>query len=102
MREPMRIDATASARDQPVTAMMPAATITATEPRASLTTSRKAARMLRLLSLAPARMAIDTTLPSRPTTPKATIRPDATSGGSNSRRTPSTSTKPPIASRTAA
>ena len=39
--------------------------------------------------------AMPTRLPTRPTTPKTSIAPDATSGGASSRRTPSTMTKTP-------
>ena len=102
MSDPMRIDATASARSQPVSAMTTAATITATEPSASFTTSRNAARRLRLLLRAPASTAIDAMFPSRPTTPNTTISPVVTSGGSNSRRIPSTRMNPPTARSTAA
>ena len=98
----MRIDASASARSQPVSAMTTAATMTATEPSASFTTSRNAARRLRLLLRALASTAIEAALPTSPMTPNTTMSEDVTSGGSNSRRIPSTSTNPPTASSTAA
>ena len=41
-------------------------------------------------------------LPAKPITPNQSIAVDSTSGGSMSRRTPSTATKPPTASSTAA
>ena len=89
---PMSRDTTASARVQPVVAMTMAATMTATEPRASLRTSRKAARRLRLVLRLPASRLMETALPTRPTMPKTSIPVEATSGGSTSRRMPSTRT----------
>ena len=92
MRTPMRSETTASARVEPVVAITMAATMTAIEPRASLSTSRNAARRFRFDDRLVASSVIDTALPTRPTTPKTSMPVEAISGGSNSRRMPSMST----------
>ena len=89
----MMSEATASARVHPVRATTPAAAMTPTEPSASLTTSRKAARALRLESRPPARMSMETMLATRPiapmtSMPSASISPGATR--SMTARTPTT------------
>lgn len=86
----MSMPATASARVHPVRAMTTALTITATEPRASLTTSRKAARMFRFAPRPALSTAMEAMLPSRPMTPKTSRPVEVTSGGANRRWTPST------------
>ena len=83
-------------------AIVAAASSTATEPMASLTTSRKAARMFMSCVRVRTSRAMDAPLPTRPTRPNTIIAVDATSGGSTRRRTASTMTKQPTASRTAA
>ena len=98
----MKIETIASARSNPVVAMTIAATMTASDPSASLSTSRKAARMLKLPSRPPANTSIAPILATRPTTPKTSMIPDATSGGANSRWMPSIRMNVPTASRIAA
>jgi hypothetical protein len=66
--------------------------MTLIEPRASLATSRKAARMLRFDRRSEARTSIETTLPTSPTTPKATSIVDGISGGLRNRPIASTTT----------
>jgi hypothetical protein len=90
MSAAMNRPASASACWKPVNWMTSAATITPREPRASLSTSRKAAFMLRLESLPPASTRIATRFASRPTTPKTSSSPEAISGGAPRRRMPST------------
>ena len=85
----INIPATASIRVQPVNAITTALTMTATDPRASLTTSRNAARMFRFAPRPEFSTSIDTRFPSRPTMPNASSPPAVTSGGSNNRRPPS-------------
>ena len=70
--------------------MMTAATITPKEPSASLRTSKKAARMLKFPSRDDARITMPNTLATKPMTPKTSSSVPGTSGGRNSRRTPST------------
>jgi len=76
-------------RVHPVVAITTALTMTATDPRASLTTSRNAARMFREAPRPPASTAMEAMLPTRPTMPNTSSPVEVTSGGSNSRRTPS-------------
>ncbi|GAA2999336.1 hypothetical protein GCM10010461_06150 [Microbacterium aurantiacum] len=102
MSRAIRMPATASARYHPRVAIRMALAMTPTEPSASLTTSRDAARMFRfrersLISTSSAAM-----LATRPTIPKNSRLPDAISGGSNRRRMPSTSAKSPTPSSSAA
>src|SRR5690606_8672570 len=91
-----------SARWYPVVAMTTAATMTPTDPSASLTTSRNAARRLRFARRPDASTAIATTFPTSPTTPNTSSSDEGTSGGATSRRTPSTTAYTPTASRSAA
>ncbi len=58
--------ASASIRVQPVSAITTALMITATDPRASLTTSKKAARMLRFAPRPELSTSIETMLPTSP------------------------------------
>jgi hypothetical protein len=81
IRIPMRIAATASAPAQPVNRMTTAAPITATEPNASFTTSRNAARRLKFAERLVARTRIDATFPTRPMMPKTRSWLGASSGG---------------------
>ena len=92
MRIAIKRDATASARPHPNAHSAPAATITATEPSASLATSRKAARMLRFASRPPARISRETAFATRPRTPTRSIGPASTSGGEARRHAPSHAT----------
>nr|KEP23203.1 hypothetical protein DA06_10850 [Georgenia sp. SUBG003] len=98
----MNMAAMASARSNDVVAMTTALTITATEPSASLRTSRNAARMLRLSVRPPASTTMATTLPARPTTPNTSRPPAGTSGGAESRRMPSMRAYTPTAKSTSA
>lgn len=99
MSAAIRMPAIASARVQPVKKITTAPMITATDPSASLTTSRKAARMLRLLLRPPTSTKIAMTLAMRPTMPMMSIPVPSTSAGVISRRTPSTNAKMPTARR---
>lgn len=82
---PMRMPATASQPVQPVTAIATAARITASDPNASLTTSRNAARRLKFALRPAASTSRDAVLPSSPITPNTSRPAEAISGGANRR-----------------
>ena len=89
----MTSEATASARSQPVVAITTAATRTATDPRASLTTSRNAARMFMFVRPRPAEhREADEVADQADHAEDEHRRRVATSGGENRRCTPSTRT----------
>jgi hypothetical protein len=92
MSTAMSAEATESAAAQPLTAITSAATATAADPATSPSTSRYAPRRLRLTRCASRRMYSDAPLAARPTRAIASMRPEATAGGSASRRQASTRT----------
>ena len=75
---PISKDATASARCQPNQAMDAAASSTAADPSASLTTSRNAARMFGLVPCVWASTAMLIEFPARPTMPNTSMAVEAT------------------------
>ena len=81
-------EATGSARSHPVARITTAATIAASDPTVSLSTSRKAPRMFSEASRRAESTTSEIALASRPTAAKASIWPAATSGGSTRRRIP--------------
>lgn len=98
----MRPEAIASARWNPVNVMTSDATTTPADPSMSDSTSRNAPRRFKLSRWPRNSNVIETALPTIAATAKTNIPPEATSGGSSSRRTDSTRKYAPTPNSTTA